>query len=86
MQDREARFALRGKRFGIELQGWHARLLSSLLVWTFIALIALIPAACAFFAYTEGGTSLGAAIAYSVVLPVGFLLAAARGRPRNPES
>jgi uncharacterized RDD family membrane protein YckC len=86
MQDREARFTLRGKRFSFELQGWRARLLSSLLVWAFIALIALLPAACAFFAYAEGGTSLGAAIAYSVVLPVLFVLAAARSRPQNPGS
>jgi hypothetical protein len=84
VEDHEARFVVRGKRVRVELHGRRARLLSSVLVWSFIALIALIPAACALFAYAEGGTSLGAAIAYSVVLPVAVVFWAARARPRNP--
>jgi uncharacterized RDD family membrane protein YckC len=84
MAGQESRFVFRGKRVHVELTGWRARLLSSLLLWAFIGLIALIPAACAFFAYAEGGTSLGAAIAYSVVLPVVFILWTSRGRSRSP--
>jgi hypothetical protein len=47
----------------IELDGWRAKLG----LYAVIALIACFPAACAFFAYAEGRTSLWAAIAFTVV-------------------
>jgi drug/metabolite transporter (DMT)-like permease len=52
----------------INLRGWRAKLL----LYAVVTLIASIPAACAFFAYAEGGTSLWGAVGYSAAIYGGF--------------
>ena len=63
-----AQIGLRGRRRGIELRGWRAKLL----LYIVIALVACIPAACAFFAYAEGGASLWGAVGYAAAIYGGF--------------
>jgi hypothetical protein len=70
MRLRESLIVLRGKRFRMDLPGWRA----NLVLYAVIALIACIPAGMAFIAYAEGGTSLWAAIAFSVAVPGGVWL------------
>jgi hypothetical protein len=62
------RIELRGKHRRIELRGGRAKLS----LYTVIVLVVCIPAACAFFAYAEGGTSLLGAVGYSAALYGGF--------------
>jgi hypothetical protein len=58
-------------QFGrFELRGWRAKLL----LYGMVVLIACIPGAMAFIAYAEGGTSLWAAVAFTVGVPGGVAL------------
>lgn len=68
MKPAQARIELRGKHRRVEMRGRRAKLLLYILV----ALVVCIPAACAYFAFAEGGTSLWSAVGYCAVVYGGF--------------
>jgi hypothetical protein len=55
-----------------ELRGASAKRAVKLVGYTIAVLIASAPGVMAFFAYAEGGTSLWAAIAFTVAVPAGI--------------
>jgi hypothetical protein len=68
MEPASPRLEVSGRRHRIELQGRSAKLL----LYVVLAPIVCVPAACAFFAYAEGGTSLLGAVGFSAAIYVGF--------------
>ncbi len=66
------RIELGGESRTTELRGWRAKLLLYVMAAVIVSVIVCIPAACAFFAYAEGGTSLWGAVGYSTAIYGGF--------------